>query len=83
MGISKKLKEHFQALDQKESKKLIKMAWEDRVSYQDIEKAYHLTPGEVEKFMRYKLDEKDFIRWRKRQNKRFTLKSKKAQQRIL
>lgn len=78
MGISSKLADRINALDEKSTKRLIKMAWEDRVSYKEIKKAFDLSPNEVEKFMRKSLSEKDFKRWKLRQSKRFTLKSKKA-----
>ncbi len=78
MGISKDLSQRISALDEKSTKKLIKMAWEDRVSYQEIQKLFGFSPNEVEKFMRKTLSEKDFKRWKLRQAKRFTLKSKKA-----
>lgn len=58
------------------------MAWDDRTTYQEIEKLYQLTPSEIEKFMQHHLSDKDFNRWKKRLGKRFTLKSKKAQLRL-
>lgn len=80
MGISTKLAKQFDQLDEKSKKKLVKMAWEDRVSYKEIKKIFEFSPNDVEKFMRYQLDLKDFKRWKLRQAKRFSLKSKKAAQ---
>jgi len=78
MSISKKLKEKFQGLNSKAQERLKKMAWEDRTTYQEINKEFGLTANEVEKFMRFHLPAGDFKRWKLRQSKRFTLKSKKA-----
>ncbi len=78
MSISTKLLKKFKELDLKNREKLVKLAWEDRVSYQKISSDFGFSANEVEKFMRYELSERTFKRWRIRQSKRFTLKSKKA-----
>lgn len=82
MGISTKLKNKFDSFTSEEKKKLIKMAWNDRTTMQEIKKEFELSPGDLEKFLRTEFTEKDFKRWKIRQNQRFTLKGKKAQKRI-
>lgn len=70
MGLATKLKRIFESYSPEQSKKLIKMAWEDKVSFKEINKAFDLSPNDVEKFMRFALPEKDFKRWKIRQEKR-------------
>lgn len=82
MGVSTKLKKKFDNFSAEDKKKLIKMAWNDRTTMQEIKKIFDLSPGDLEKFLRTEFSEKDFKRWKIRQNKRFTLKGKKAQKRI-
>jgi uncharacterized protein (TIGR03643 family) len=76
MSISKVLKNKFKELSIKDSEDLKKMAWEYKTSYQDITKRFGLTPSEVEKFMLFYLDPKDFKRWKIKLQKRFNLKAK-------
>lgn len=78
MGISSKLSARFNELGEQAKKKLIKLAWTDKISYQEITKEFGFTANEVEKFMRSELTEKEFKRWKVRQSKRFSQKSKKA-----
>ena len=78
MGKSRKITKVFSSFSEEEKTKLIKMAWEDRVTFKEIQERFGLTPNETEKFMLSNLAQKDFIRWKKRLQKRFTLKSKKA-----
>lgn len=76
MALSSKLKKYFDSLEEVHKKKLTKMAWEDNVTYKDIEKVYSLSPNQVEKFMRYQLSDKDFKRWKNRLEKRTHKKGK-------
>lgn len=66
MGISRKLKEKFQAFDLEQKDRIIRMAWEDRTSYQAIEFQFGLTPSQLVEFMRFALEENAFKRWRRR-----------------
>lgn len=78
MSISSKLKKRFKELSDEQVKKLIKMSWEYKTTYQEIEKLFHFSPNEVEKFMLYALSEKDYKRWKIKMSKRFNLKGKGA-----
>lgn len=78
MSISSKLKKRFKELSDEQTKKLIKKAWEYKTTYKEIEKEYGFTPNEMEKFMLYALNEKDFKRWKIKLQKRFNLKGKGA-----
>lgn len=78
MSISKKLRAKIEELTPKAQQRLKKMAWEDRTTYQEIKKEFGFSANEVEKFMRTILPAGDYKRWKLRQAKRFTLKSKKA-----
>jgi uncharacterized protein (TIGR03643 family) len=79
MGISKTLKIKIDNLNLKEKEKLVKMSVEDKVSFQEIKKIFHLTPGEVEKFLLKELGEQRFKRWKLRQEKRSTKKGRPIQ----
>ncbi len=78
MGISSKLSKKFKEFNSDKINRLIKMAWSDKVSFQEIYKQFGLTSNQVEKFMLYALPDKDYIRWKKRRAKRFNQKSRKA-----
>ena len=78
MSISSKLSKKFKELRPEARKKLTKMCWSDKVTCQEIEKAFDLTPNEIEKYMRFELSEKDYKRWMIRRSKKFNQKSKKA-----
>lgn len=66
MSISRKLKEKMDSFDQESTERIIRMAWEDRTSYQAITFQFSLTPSEIVHFMRYHLEPSRFKRWRKR-----------------
>lgn len=66
MGLSRELKDKFSELDQNQIDRLIRMGWEDRSTFEAIQKQFLLGPNEFVKFMRHFLDQKDFKRWRKR-----------------
>ncbi len=66
MGMSRGLKEKFERFDLEDADRIIRMAWEDRTSYQAIRTQFGLTPAELVVFMRSKLEPKAFQRWRRR-----------------
>ncbi|MBL7665822.1 MAG: TIGR03643 family protein [Bacteriovoracaceae bacterium] len=66
MSISRALKAKFDCFDLEQQDRIIRMAWEDRTSYEAITFQFALTPSELVHFMRYFLDEKSFKRWRRR-----------------
>lgn len=76
MSLSKKLKAQFLELSDVDKKKLIKMAIEDKISYQEINKKFGFSPNEIEKIMCFALDKKRFLRWKIRSSKRTTLKGR-------
>lgn len=74
--MKKELKEFIKELSPKQTTRLIKMIWEDSVSHQEIKKEYKLSPNQVEIVARSLMSEKDFKRWRLRQQKRTTKKGR-------
>lgn len=55
-----------------ELSRLIEMAWEDRTSFEQIEKEYGISQKELIPIMRRNLKHKSFLRWRKRSTDRKT-----------
>ena len=74
--MNKELKQFLKDLDPKQITKLTKMIWEDSVSYKEIKKVFSLSPNQVETVARSIMKEKDFKRWRLRQQKRSTKKGR-------
>ncbi len=74
MSIAKKFKEKIAAFSFEDKERLIRMGWEDRTSFEAIEKQFGLSPNEFIKFMRSSLDSKGFERWRKRATEQGHLK---------
>jgi uncharacterized protein (TIGR03643 family) len=74
--MNKDLKYFIKSLTPKQTDQLIKMIWEDRVGYKEINKTFSLAPNQVEVVARSLMKEKDFKRWRLRQQKRTTLKGR-------
>ena len=66
MSISRILKEKFEAFDLESTDRIIRMAWEDRTSYESITLQFGLSPSELVHFMRYNLEPSRFKSWRKR-----------------
>ncbi len=76
MGLSKSLKLRIAELSSKDMKNLLKMVFEDKVSYLDIKKKFDFTLGEIEKILLKELGEKRFKRWKIRQERRSTHKGR-------
>lgn len=74
MGISKQLKAKFEVFSQDEKDRLVRMGWEDRSTFEAIQKQFNLSPNEFVLFMRTQLDEKSFKRWRLRATQQGQLK---------
>jgi uncharacterized protein (TIGR03643 family) len=53
-------------LTESEVDRVIQMAWEDRTSFDAIQRQFDLTPGEVIKLMRRELKPSSFRLWRER-----------------
>jgi len=77
MGISNKSKKTYQDLSSNDQDRIVRMAWEDRTSFESIQEQFGLSPNEIEKFMRTQLDENSYKRWRKRASERGHLKQGK------
>jgi len=60
------------SMEQELKSSIIKMAWSDRVTFEDIEKKTGLTEAEVIKVMRASLKPSSFRLWRKRVSGRKT-----------
>ena len=59
------------------------MAWQDRISYDEIKKKTGLSEKEVIKLMRKNLKKKSYILWRKRVKGRITKHRKLLKSRFL
>ncbi len=77
MSISKSLKAKIALMDQTDLDRLVRMGWEDRTTFEAIEKQFRLTQNEFIRFMRTQLDRKTYDRWRKRANEQGHLKHEK------
>jgi len=78
MSISRKSKQKWDSLTAEEQDRVVRMAWEDRTSFDAIKEQFGLGPNEVVKFMRTQLDRKSYDRWRKRANQQGQLKHEKT-----
>jgi len=63
-------------MDQEATNQVIKLAWSDRVTFEDIEKKTGLNEARVIKVMRASLKRSSFRLWRKRVSGRKTKHSK-------
>ena len=52
----------------RETDRIIEMAWEDRTPFEAIKAQFDLSEGDVIKLMRSELKRSSFDRWRKRVN---------------
>ncbi len=77
MGISKKLKDKLEALSISDKDRLVRLGWEDRSTFEVIEKQFGLTQNEFIRFMRSELAPEPFKRWRRRANEQGHLKHEK------
>lgn len=66
MGLSRALKDKISGLSETDIDRLVRMGWEDRTTFEVIEKQFDIGPNEFVKIMRWKLDKKSFDRWRRR-----------------
>jgi len=69
-----------QTISNEVTNKVIRMAWEDRTTFDEIEKSMGLSESDVIKVMRKNLKPSSFKMWRKRVSGRITKHSKKFQQ---
>lgn len=76
MGVSKKFKEKLEIL-KPDFDRMIRMGWEDRSTFDDIQTQFSLTPNEFVRFMRSQLERSQFERWRRRVFEQGQLKNEK------
>ena len=65
-----------------QTSQIIRLAWEDRTSFEDIEKRTGLVEKEVIEIMRAELKSASFRLWRKRVSGRITKHRKRMQTRL-
>lgn len=68
------LQEKLDQLTDDDRDRLVRMGWEDRTTFDVIEKQFGLTQNEFIRFMRTELDRKAYDRWRRRANEQGHLK---------
>ncbi len=78
--MSKSAHDKFKAFDEAKQSRLIQMAWEDRTSFDAIQRQFDLTPGEVIIIMRRALQPTSFQLWRKRTAGRTTKHDRRFEQ---
>ena len=78
MGISKALKAKIEALSPGDQDRLVRMGWEDRTTFDEIEVQFGISPNEFVRFMRTQLETKAFTLWRKRVHQQGKLKNEKT-----
>lgn len=66
MGLSKSTKNKFDLLSHADIDRLIRMGWEDRTTFESVQKQFNLSPNEFVKLMRRYLETQTFKRWRRR-----------------
>ena len=66
MGLSSALKQKIKSLPPEDVDRLIRMGWEDRTTFEVIEKQFAISPNDFVKLMRHFLDPQAFRRWRRR-----------------
>ncbi len=77
MAKQASFKDRIKLIDQNDKDRLVRMGWEDRTTFEVIEKQFNLTPNEFIRFMRSELDRNAFERWRKRTHTQGHLKHEK------
>ena len=68
------LQEKLDQLTDDDRDRLVRMGWEDRTTFDVIEKQFGLSQNEFIRFMRTELDRKAYDRWRRRANEQGHLK---------
>lgn len=78
MGVSKILKKKIATFSDEDKDRLIRMGWEDRTTFDVIERQFALSPNEFVAFMRAVLTPDVFKRWRRRVHQQGHLKNEKT-----
>jgi len=66
MGVSRQVKQKLASFSPEEQDRLVRMGWEDRSTFEAIEKQFQISPNDFVKLMRQLLPQNAFKRWRKR-----------------
>jgi uncharacterized protein (TIGR03643 family) len=74
MSVSARKRSVWSSLSPDDQDRIVRMAWEDRTSFEAIAEQFKLSANEVVQFMRTQLDRNSFERWRRRANERGHLK---------
>ncbi len=74
MSISVIKKNEWKNISPEDQDRIVRMAWEDRTTFDVIFAQFGLTANDIVKFMRTQLDPKAYKRWRQRANERGHLK---------
>lgn len=77
MKPTRSLKEKIALLSEEDINRMIRMGWEDRTTFEVIEKQFAFKENEFVRFMRSQLSKNAFERWRKRIHKHGHLKQEK------
>lgn len=78
MGLSRSLKQKIDSFSEGEIDRMVRMGWEDRTTFDVIEKQFGLSPNEFVLFMRAVLPRDVFNRWRRRVHEQGHLKNEKT-----
>ncbi len=78
MSIANTFKSKIDELSLDDKDRLVRMGWEDRTTFDAIEKQFGFTPNDFVRFMRTQLDPKAYDRWRRRANEQGHLKHEKT-----
>jgi len=76
MSISRDFKEKITQFTADDLDRMVRMGWEDRSTFEDIEIQFGLGENEFVRFMRVQLSASAFARWRKRVHNQGQLKHK-------
>ena len=74
MAISRSFKEKIKSLSADDLDRLVRMGWEDRTTFEAIEKQFSISENEFVRLMRTQLSRTAFERWRRRVHEQGRLK---------
>ncbi len=77
MALARNLKEKIASLTPEEIDRMVRMGWEDRTTFEAIEKQFAMSENQFVRFMRVQLSPEVFKRWRKRIHRHGHLKQGK------
>lgn len=77
MAVSALKRRQWELLSIGDQERIVRMAWEDRTTFESIYEQFGLTANEVVRFMRTQLQGTGYDRWRRRISQRGHLKHEK------